>query len=299
MAEDWGAGNDRPGLLARAGNDRSRVARATGIQPGSAVYPHRPRSAVEVLIIPVVVLQFAVAAVFGAAIPNLGAVAEGAWFPAVTFWIFLIVLHRQLLLLRLPAHTRQVEKSYVDALAKRRGYGVVLLLTLVLFLALAVPLDWKLSVSSLASLFGIAAVLDCIGRDRSTFVEAVAFASRRRVEAYDHLAPDDRAVIDKAPNRVGVPHVHGLFGPALCAAISAGFAVLVALAVHVAGPGEPGDTSSSGATIASLVLAVIAGIVLVVFWAAPSVMIGFTKWADRHHGAVAATWRRRKGRSSR
>ena len=52
----------------------------------------------------------------------------------------------------------------------------------------------------------------------------------------------------------------------------------------VEGPGS----SSSGATIASLVLAIIAGIVLVVFRAAPSVMIGFTKWADRHRGAVAA-----------
>ena len=298
MAEDWGAGDDRPGLFARTGNDRSRVARASGIQPGSAVYPHGPRSAVEVLIIPVVVLQFAVAAVFGAAIPNLGAVAEGAWFPAVTFWIFLIVLHRQLLLLRLPAHTRQVEKPYVDALAKRRGYGVVLLVTLVLFLGLAVPLGWKLSVSSLASLFGIAAVLDCIGRDRSTFIEAVAFASRRRVEAYVHLAPDDRAVIDRAPNRVGVPHVHGLFGPAVCAAISAVAGLLVAFAVHVAGPGEASDAPWSAATIASLVLAVIAGIVLVFFWAAPSVMIRFTKWADRLHGTVAAAWRRRRGRSS-
>jgi len=175
---------------------------------------------------------------------------------------------------------------------------VVLLLTLVLFFGLAVPLGWKLSVSSLASLFGIAAVLDCIGRDRSTFVEAVAFASRRRVEAYEHLTPDDRAVIDRAPNRVGVPHVHGLFGPAVCAAISAGFALLVALAVHLAGPGVASDTPWSGATIVSLGLAVIAGVVLVLFWAAAPMMIRFTKWADRFHGTVAAAWRRRRGRTS-
>lgn len=299
MVRDWGVGSGRPGLLARAGNDRERVAHATGIQPGSAVYPHGRRAAVEVLIIPVVVLQFAVAAVFGAAIPNLQAVADGAWFPAVTFWIFLIVLHRQLLLLRLPPKTQQVEKSYVDASAKRRGYGVVILLAVVLFFGLAVPLAWKFSVSSLASLFGVAAVLDCIGRDRSAFVEAVVFASRRRREAYNHLAPDDRAVIDNAPGRFGVPHVHGLLGPVLCAGMSAVFALIVASAVSVAPPDSPGDASWSIATIASLILAIVAGLVLVVFWLVPEIMIRFTKWADRRHASVAAVWcRLRRGNGS-
>lgn len=175
-----------------------------------------------------------------------------------------------------------VTADYRDALAKRSTYAWILVLGIAMVAVFSVAFGWPIALGGVAAILGLAGFLDLMGRDAAKFDSAILFAAKCRYDTLEGMDRDSREKYMRSVDRFGVPHVNGVFGPALTAVISGSLGLLAFLAGKYApripsGEAEPLTILS----IVTILLAAVSMILLLLSWLFPGFEIWLTGLVDR------------------